>query len=396
MAKQPVKIPIVPVRATAKRRWREDQLQTALLAFALLVVALVAGLAGYGVLDEYVLVPRRAVANVGQSSINMLSFEKSVRYKRWQVVNEFQAYAQILQMLGNQPQYAERLKQLELNLNDAPGLGRQVLASMVDDELVMNEAAQRGLIASEAEIDVEMRNMFGYDPNAAPPTPMPAPTSDPAVTPTAGPSPSPQPSPTPYTAEAYQKNLSEFLTNILTQTGLTEADLRVRLQARVLARMVRTALTASVATSEEQAHARHILMALDKKAEAEAVLQRALKGEDFVALAAEFSTDSSNAKTGGDLDWFTRGMMVAPFDKAVFEAKVGLVPALVQTDFGFHIIEVLAREVRPLAAALLEERRDATFNDWLTLQRTAPDVKQLDWWVPRVPTTPALTADAVQ
>ena len=32
---------------------------------------------------------------------------------------------------------------------------------------------------------------------------------------------------------------------------------------------------------------------------------------------------------------------------------------------------------------------------WLTLQRTAPEVKQLDWWVPRVPTTPALTADAV-
>jgi len=88
-------------------------------------------------------------------------------------------------------------------------------------------------------------------------------------------------------------------------------------------------------------------------------------------------------------------MMVAPFDKAVFEASVGLVPTLVQTDFGYHIIEVLGREVRPLAPALLEERRDATFNDWLTLQRTAPEVKQLDWWVPRVPTTPALTADAV-
>ena len=353
------------------------------------------GLAGYGALDEYVLVPRRAVATVGQSAINMLSFEKSVRYKRWQLVNEFQAYAQILQMMGNQPQYAERLKQLEQILTDAPGLGRQVLAAMVDDELVLREAAQRGLAASDAETDVEMRNMFGYDPKAVPPTPMPVPTSDPAVTPTAGPSPSPQPSPTPYTADAYQKNLGEFLAKILEQTGLTEADLRARLQVRVLARTVRTALTASVATAEEQAHARHILMALDKKVEAEAVLQRALKGEDFATLAAEFSTDSSNAKTGGDLDWFTRGMMVAPFDKAVFEASVGLVPTLVQTDFGYHIIEVLGREVRPLAPALLEERRDATFNDWLTLQRTAPEVKQLDWWVPRVPTTPALTADAV-
>ncbi len=395
MAKQPVKIPIVPVRTTLKRGWGEAQLQQALIGFALLVVALVVGLAGYGALDEYVLVPRRAVATVGQSAINMLSFEKSVRYKRWQLVNEFQAYAQILQMMGNQPQYAERLKQLEQILTDAPGLGRQVLAAMVDDELVLREAAQRGLAASDAETDVEMRNMFGYDPNAVPPTPMPAPTSDPAVTPTPGPSPSPQPSPTPYTADAYQKNLGEFLAKILEQTGLTEADLRARLQVRVLARTVRTALTASVATAEEQAHARHILMALDKKVEAEAVLQRALKGEDFATLAAEFSTDSSNAKTGGDLDWFTRGMMVAPFDKAVFEASVGLVPTLVQTDFGYHIIEVLGREVRPLTPALLEERRDATFNDWLTLQRTAPEVKQLDWWVPRVPTTPALTADAV-
>jgi hypothetical protein len=76
------------------------------------------------------------------------------------------------------------------------------------------------------------------------------------------------------------------------------------------------------------------------RASAEAVLARAKAGDDFAALAAEFGTDSTK-NTGGDLGYFAKGQMVEPFDAAVFSASVGsVIPDLVRTDYGYHIIKV--------------------------------------------------------
>ena len=63
---------------------------------------------------------------------------------------------------------------------------------------------------------------------------------------------------------------------------------------------------------------------------------------DFGALAKEFSTESAAAQSGGDLGEFEKGRMVAEFENAVFAAEnPGLLPELVESEFGFHIIEVL-------------------------------------------------------
>jgi len=68
------------------------------------------------------------------------------------------------------------------------------------------------------------------------------------------------------------------------------------------------------------------------------------KPADFERLAKEYSKDPGSAQKGGDLGWFGRGMMVKPFEEAVFSLKQGDTSGLVESDFGFHIIRVTGIE----------------------------------------------------
>ncbi|TXR51432.1 peptidylprolyl isomerase [Reinekea thalattae] len=86
--------------------------------------------------------------------------------------------------------------------------------------------------------------------------------------------------------------------------------------------------------------ARHILV--KSKEQAEEILAKLNKGQDFGKLAKQYSTCPS-AKKGGDLGEFRRGDMVKAFDDVVFKKKVLDIHGPVKTKFGFHIIQTIFR-----------------------------------------------------
>jgi len=105
-----------------------------------------------------------------------------------------------------------------------------------------------------------------------------------------------------------------------------------------------------------QVRASHILVETEQ--EAEEILAELAAGADFADLARERSTCSS-ASAGGDLDWFSTGMMVPPFEEAAFALAVGETSDIVQSDFGFHIIRLTDRKdaLEPALEDVIEQVR---------------------------------------
>jgi len=96
-----------------------------------------------------------------------------------------------------------------------------------------------------------------------------------------------------------------------------------------------------------KARAKHILLKFDDsnkntvRMEAERVLSLVKNGSDFDETARTYSQDEGSASNGGDLNWFPEGRMVKPFEDAVFSRKrAGLIPRIIESEFGYHIIYV--------------------------------------------------------
>ena len=153
-------------------------------------------------------------------------------------------------------------------------------------------------------------------------------------------------------------------------------------------------LTADVSNTQDQVWARHILVATEE--EAEDVIARLEAGEDFAALAAELSTDTGSAANGGDLGWFGLGQMVQDFEKMAFNLDIGDISQPTQSQFGWHVIQVLGHEPRTLTPSEFQSLKEAEFDEWLSRQRLSLDVQLYDIWAERVPTSPNVRSGGVQ
>lgn len=155
---------------------------------------------------------------------------------------------------------------------------------------------------------------------------------------------------------------------LLGENQITESDLRVQIERDMaIGQLINKEVAQKVMISDEesktyydthpqsfvqpeQVKASHILVKVDaaateaQKAEARKkitdVQQKLKKGEDFAALAENYSEDTTTSKKGGDLGYFGRGQMVEPFEKAAFSLKTGEISGIVESSYGYHLIKV--------------------------------------------------------
>jgi parvulin-like peptidyl-prolyl isomerase len=415
-------------------RMERERIQTRYISIvAIAVIVIVVGLIGYGILDQNVLQERRPVAKVGSDRVTLADFKTEVRYTRQQLINQYQSTAQFAQMFGSDQSTASYfdsyLQQIASQLNDSTTLGNQVIDNMINDLVIRQEASRRGITVSAAEIDVKLQEEFGYYANGTP-TPVAtstiAPTSTlsaqqmtlvpptatatkdltatvtPTIAPTAALTPTantatatpvvtatPQPTATPYTLEGFQQQLNNYLDS-MKKIEYTQENLRHLVESQLYREKLLAVITADLKPEQDQVWARHILVA--DEATALAVRERLERGESFATLAAELSTDTSNKDQGGDLGWFASGKMVPEFETAVFAMKVGEISQPVKTEFGYHIIQVLGHEVRPLDDTAFSDYKNSEFNKWLETEKAKDTVQKFDIWQAVIPTEPALAA----
>lgn len=218
-------------------------------------------------------------------------------------------------------------------------------------------------------------------------------TLEPTATQTTTPAPSstPEPTATPLTQDGFDEKFKQALTSFK-DLGFSEADYRNLMRMDLLRDRVLTQLTADMKPFEDQVWARHILV--NNEVAALTIRDRIMKGEDFAALAERFSQDTGSKTSGGDLGWFGRGQMVAPFEDAAFSLKPGEISQPIQSDFGWHIIQVIGHEERPMTADQFEQAKQTAFSKWIEELRTKADeaglIKIFDLWKERVPLEPTL------
>ncbi|OCS82468.1 peptidylprolyl isomerase [Caryophanon tenue] len=211
--------------------------------------------------------------------------------------------------------------------------GNDTLESMITSEIVKQEAEKADVKVAEEDIDTEFTNYVEY-----------------------------------YGGE-------EQFASMLQMYGMTEDDIRKDIETSLLTEEV-IASTIEVTdeelqtyfeenkanySTEQQVAAKHILVETEDAAKK--ALERLNAGEEWDALAAELSTDTSNKDKGGDLGFFGAGTMVEAFETVAFAQEVGTISEPVQTDYGFHIINVYDK--KEASEATFEDVKDKVKDDYV-------------------------------
>jgi parvulin-like peptidyl-prolyl isomerase len=398
-------------------RLERERRQSRIILYVFIgIVVIVSLLLGYGLLDMNYLQLQKPVAKVGGVEITVSQFEARVRMERQQLLSQYNMYAQYGQLFGMDVQ--NQLTQIESQLSASETIGQTVLDQMINEQLIRLEAKKRGITVSDAELLEAQQNAFSYYPNGTPTaaptatevvmpevpaeaydlvtmTPVPPATATSAATatlePTAvaetGPTSTPLPTATPYTKEGFEKELNTSKES-LKKLGIKDADYMAFFDIQLLQERVMDAVVVDVPSTATQVWARHILVS--DEATAQLILEKLKAGEDFAALAQEYSQDTGSAVKGGDLGWFGTGAMVPEFEAAAFALKKtgDYTTTPVQSSFGFHIIQLIAKQERPLSASQYDAAKSQAFSDWLASAREEYGVETFDIWKEHVPTEP--------
>ncbi|MBU0501731.1 MAG: peptidylprolyl isomerase, partial [Candidatus Margulisbacteria bacterium] len=164
------------------------------------------------------------------------------------------------------------------------------------------------------------------------------------------------------------------LATALKQIGLTLPKFKQLVKDEIMVQKMVTKIKNEVTVGPNdlrEIKASHILVT--EEALAKELLVKLAKGASFAALAEQYSTDPGSKNKGGDLGYFSTGMMVAPFEKAAFALKVGEMSGVVQSSFGYHLITITDSRLRKFTGeekdvekAALAEKQAKVFRQWFS------------------------------
>lgn len=438
---------------------RERRQIRAITYTASVLIFAVIGLITYGILSQTVLMARQPIVELGDQVVTTREFKLRVQVRRHQLINQYFQYYQLAQMFGmdlsSDSSFGQQLDSIKNELDNPTTLGKNVIDQITENMLVRKYAAENGIVISTEDVDRAVQESFDYypdgtstptvtptavvyptlnptqlalfpptatstvppteaveptltptitatlDPQATPlptetPLPTDTPTSIPTATllPTATVQPTVTPTATPYTLESFQSLYADTFQVYNEKYGMNDSDFRrIFFEDNLYRSEVYNIVTADVPHEKEQVWARHILVT--DLALAITIRADLLHGADFSNLAAEYSLDSRNSMSGGDLGWFASEDMVTEygqeFEQVAFELTVGAISDPVPTSFGYHIIQVLGHENRALSESEYESAREAAYQAWLvTYQAEATDMIIHDYWISRIPDEPTL------
>ncbi|MDI6689813.1 MAG: peptidylprolyl isomerase [Actinomycetota bacterium] len=235
---------------------------------------------------------------------------------------------------------------------------KNILDSMIEKELGIQEAKKQGIRVSEKEVESRYNQMKKMFPST--------------------------------------KSFEEALK----KAGLTPSKFKVRLREQLLMDKIWTKVTKGIEVSEEEmaeyyeknknrfkepekVKTRHILLGSEK--EAKDILKKLKDGEDFGELAKKYSMDKATKDQGGSLDWMAREQLAPEFADAAFRLNPGEISDVVKTQYGFHIIKLEEKktehqksfeEVKDQAKQeLLRERQTKKYQAWVKKLRKKAKIK---------------------
>jgi len=370
---------------------RERRMSRIMVLGVGLVLASVVLLVGAGIAQEKYFKPRRPAVTVNGEAITRDELGARTSLAQADLLQQRQSAESMLSFFADSPEAQQSLQQqiaqINAQINDPGLLAGQVMQTLIQARLVRQEAERLGITVTEEELDRAVMAAYGFFPGGTP-TPLPTatidatrlaqstPTSRPSPSPTTlvtattvpptattGPSSTPLPTPTAYSREAFEANYQSTLSDLKANLGVGESTFRDRFAETLYHERLLANFQAEVPRSEEQVWAKHILV--PSEATAKALQSRLRQGEDWDALAASYSLDTSNKDIGGDLGWFGRRVMIDAFEQAAFDGQVGQIVGPVQTAFGWHLITILDRRERNLDQAGIEAAAQRAYSDWL-------------------------------
>jgi parvulin-like peptidyl-prolyl isomerase len=218
-------------------------------------------------------------------------------------------------------------------VTDNEALAQQVLAALIEQELINQSAAALGISLTDEEVQAEI--------------------------------------------DALKATVDgdEAWAEFLALNNFSEEEFFVAQRESLITQRLRDDLLGGLYGDVSQVRARHIVVRTES--EANSVLSRLNNGDDFVAIASEVSIDATTSQNGGELGWFTaEELMDARLAEVAFALEPNQVAGPISTRIGYHIIQTLEKGERPIEPERMPMLMESVFVNWLGEQLSNAQIER--------------------